>query len=221
MFLYVLCKVVFCGIFKTVRFSFAFILRKSEDMKKAFLVFSFLFALVGCASAPKPAQVSDDSQTYSVNPPDTEEVMKLKGSLSEAQTLYYACQAQLANYSAPKKTDSTCSPFSNRSALAARYTVRFKTGKSAFTPPETMLDSLSLLKTAKRIEIYGRTDSEKDTQADRKVSLARALDAREWLIDKGVPQNIIVLSATSFGDFETTDETKFGDNRRVDILVFK
>jgi outer membrane protein OmpA-like peptidoglycan-associated protein len=72
-----------------------------------------------------------------------------------------------------------------------------------------------------QIEIRGRTDSNKDDGANRKIAYERAAKAKRFLIANGIPAKRIHVTYLSSGGFIADNNTNEGKakNRRVEIEV--
>ncbi|MDQ1829835.1 OmpA family protein [Massilia scottii] len=98
--------------------------------------------------------------------------------------------------------------------LAHRY------GKSAFSPTAGFQDSLlKAARSSARVVIRGRTDSGVEDDANRRVAMGRAVKARAFLIENGIPAAKIQISYLASGGFLVPNETEAGkaQNRRVEI----
>lgn len=98
--------------------------------------------------------------------------------------------------------------------------VNFASGSSDFVvTPETAKVILKAAANANNINLRGRTDSRISTAIDKKLSVNRALAARDFLIKNGVDDNKIRVFYLSKGDFivpSVNAQTK-ALNRRVEI----
>ena len=81
---------------------------------------------------------------------------------------------------------------------------------------------LSVARKSDRIDIRGRTDAVADNAVDRSIAQRRALCARAFLIDNGIPAAKIHLSFLAAGDRVASNATPQGRamNRRVEIETF-
>lgn len=80
---------------------------------------------------------------------------------------------------------------------------------------------IAAAKVAYLINIRGRTDSYRSNKYQRQIALKRAIIARDYLIDNGVPPGIINVYAKSKGDFVAPNNAAAGRtlNRRVEIEI--
>lgn len=104
----------------------------------------------------------------------------------------------------------------------ARLTIYFPPNGTAFKPDPGVLKQLdSFLPVAERIDVIARTDADKPSSADEAVALKRALNAREYLIRRGVAPSMIYVQYASAVDFAGDNSTAFGrsQNRRVELAI--
>jgi len=96
----------------------------------------------------------------------------------------------------------------------------FAWNSTEFKPtPQQMFRLRQLFAVADRIEIRGRTDGYGDPVADKHVAKQRAMSAKRYLIDHGVPGELISINYVAGGDFVGDNASIAGrrKNRRVDI----
>lgn len=101
--------------------------------------------------------------------------------------------------------------------------VTFPFASTKFSPDaETALQLRQLFAVADRIEVRGRTDGQGNPIANQKTARRRAEAAKRYLLDRGVPSNIISINYQSAGDYVADDHRRSGrnQNRRVEIEFF-
>lgn len=102
--------------------------------------------------------------------------------------------------------------------------VNFAYGNSNFRPAYEMEDVLiPAAIQARKINLYGRTDSKVGGGANLKIARARVLAVRDYLIKNGVDANKINISSLAAGDFVAPSSTSSGRalNRRVAIELIE
>ncbi|MDQ1815795.1 OmpA family protein [Massilia sp. CCM 9210] len=105
-----------------------------------------------------------------------------------------------------------------KQAIVFRMAHRY--GKSAFSPTAGFQESLlKAARSSSRIVIRGRTDSAMEDDANRRVAMGRAVKARAFLIESGIPATKIQISYQAAGGFLVANDTEAGraQNRRVEI----
>ncbi|WP_440569500.1 OmpA family protein [Stenotrophomonas sp. STK17_22] len=103
-----------------------------------------------------------------------------------------------------------------------RLTIYFPPNGTEFKPdPGTLKQLDSSLPVAQRVDVVARTDADKPSAADEAVALKRALNAREYLIRRGVAASMIYIQYASAVDFAGDNSTAFGrsQNRRVELVI--
>ncbi len=96
--------------------------------------------------------------------------------------------------------------------------VPFSFGSSKFEPTaEQKVRILQLIAVADRVDVRGRTDGKKVTEADSKMARLRAEAAKRYLLDRGMPSNLISVNYQAAGDYIADNEQSGGANRRVEI----
>jgi outer membrane protein OmpA-like peptidoglycan-associated protein len=106
------------------------------------------------------------------------------------------------------------------SAAAALIRVSFPTGSTQFKPSKHIeLQIIESAKDAEIINIRGYTDSRIPGPADPKISLGRALAAKNFFVNKGIEDSKIKVSSVPAGDFLAPNNFSKGRalNRRVEI----
>ena len=101
--------------------------------------------------------------------------------------------------------------------------VPFDYGSDKFLP--TMRQRLylkQLLAVADRVEVRGRTDGRGNKKTDERMAHQRAESAKRYLLDRGVPGNIIAVNYQAAGDYIADNESIDGRNmnRRVEIEFY-
>lgn len=92
--------------------------------------------------------------------------------------------------------------------------------KTSFEPSDKFKEALvAAARSGKRIEIRGRTDSDKGTEVNRRIAIERATQARLFLVKNGIHPSKVHISALASGGFVTDNSTAAGKarNRRVEI----
>lgn len=92
--------------------------------------------------------------------------------------------------------------------------------KTAFKPSDSLREALlQAARNCEHIEIRGRTDADKDSQADREIALDRALQARLYLVKNGIHPRKIRVQFMPYGGFFADNSTPEGKakNRRVEV----
>ncbi len=98
--------------------------------------------------------------------------------------------------------------------------VHFPFGSTVFKPEYDLADTLtSSALQAKRITLFGRTDSRVADAINKKIARGRALHVRHYLIQQGVSAEKIKTFSRASGDFIMPSNTPAGQslNRRVTI----
>lgn len=97
--------------------------------------------------------------------------------------------------------------------------VNFEFNSAVFSPTSNDKELLKDATTAHSIVIRGRTDSEKWDAGSEKIALARAINARNYLVKQGVPVSKMRVFYLSHGNFLVKNDTEAGRklNRRVEI----
>jgi outer membrane protein OmpA-like peptidoglycan-associated protein len=101
--------------------------------------------------------------------------------------------------------------------------VHFKHKSATFMPTQEDEQTLADAPNAALITINGRTSTPRASYKDEKLSLARAVAARRYLIDHGVSPLKIAINYVSAADYIVEDFTPEAqkENRRVEIeLVY-
>lgn len=98
--------------------------------------------------------------------------------------------------------------------------VYFPSGSTAFIPGASMRNLLvPAAKQAKKINLYGRTDSKVADEINDAIARGRAQSVRDFLVKHGVPANKIVVSSLAAGNFIAPSGSEEGRalNRRVTL----
>ena len=93
-------------------------------------------------------------------------------------------------------------------------------GKAEFSPSAAFQgELLNRARESARIDVRGRTDARADNAGDRSIAQRRALCARAFLIDNGIPARKIHVSFLAAGDRLASNATPQGRafNRRIEI----
>jgi len=107
-------------------------------------------------------------------------------------------------------------------AATATIRVSFPTSSTSFRP-EAEISTVLIAsgKAADRINIRGRTDARVAGPADPRIALGRAMMARKFLINQGIPPDKIRVFYKADGSFSAPNITQEGRtmNRRVEIEI--
>lgn len=191
-------------------------------MKPAPTLLITLF-LAGCASAlPSPGKsgrqpINTGAQVISAAFPVARQAKSTAFSAPVTPRPALPAQIYQATSTAPQAVSAE--PMMR---AGARLTIYFPPNGTAFKPDPGVLKQLdSLLPVAERIDVIARTDADKPSVADEAVALKRALNAREYLIRRGVAPSMIYVQYASAVDFAGDNSTAFGrsQNRRVELAI--
>lgn len=176
---------------------------------------------------PELAQTADVMTVASLDKPGDEDVLALiklcESQLSEVRRLLDKSSLN------PKATGQELFETQQRideiearmlTAAAAIVKVSFPTGGTAFRPsPEVAQILIASAKSADSINLRGHTDSHVAGPADSRIALARAMAARNFLVNQGISPEKIKVFSRADGDFAAPSVTKEGKamNRRVEI----
>lgn len=101
--------------------------------------------------------------------------------------------------------------------------VPFKFASTLFSPtPQQQSQIQQLSAVADRIEVRGRTDGKGLKGPDERVARLRAEAAKRYLLDRGLPSNIIAVSYQAAGDYIADNHRSAGRgmNRRVELEFY-
>lgn len=101
--------------------------------------------------------------------------------------------------------------------------VTFPFASTEFSPDiDTRWKLRQLLAVADRVEIRGRTDGKGSPVANQRTAFRRAEAAKRYLLDRGVPSNIMAINYQAAGDYIADDYRTAGrnQNRRVEIEFY-
>ena len=163
-------------------------------------------SLAGCSSAPKPPNVRGWHRV-AVNMP------------ADVQAL------QLQVFPDPPAAPQTVYQPAVQPPYSRTVTVHFPYNNTTFRPTtgqEAQLRGL-LREGYRRVEVRGRTDAVRQSPGDQYVAAGRASAARSWLIQNGVPAEVIEVNYASAADpiGGSTYSSGRALNRRVDIEVIR
>jgi outer membrane protein OmpA-like peptidoglycan-associated protein len=186
------------------------------------ILLSLVFLLAACAP-PKP-QTVNGSNKQPINTPETAETIALRAKLAQTEAKLREEQARPVVEIPPVVVQPVPPPAPP--APPAPQMVRYHfpvNGTKIEISPDESEHLLELLKTARRIEVRGRTDGQHPSAADEKIALERALAAKRYLVGQGVSPAIISLNYLSAGDFIADNFSNDGksENRRVDIEIYQ
>ncbi|QYY27511.1 OmpA family protein [Diaphorobacter sp. MNS-0] len=166
------------------------------------------------------------AQVSALRASETESAAKLaatEAELERAKKELAQVQAQLAQRDADTEAiNRQLDVIETRiNGLAAKLVrVPFGFDSTAFKPSALMSAWLiPAAQKAQQVNIIGHTDAIGTTTANQKIATGRALAARAYLVQNGVPANKIRVSGKASGDFIADNTTEAGraKNRRVDI----
>lgn len=176
------------------------------------------------------ARTTEENANYRERTALTRQVEALNRQMAEMK-LYMMAVAADAQNSPPKARPvsqqgrAPAVAISNAETMEVRdqaivFRVAHPFAQTAFHPSDSLQESLvRAARDSKRIEIRGRTDSNVDDDANRKIALERALKARLFLVKHGVHPSKIRVSYLASGGFLVDNSTEDGKarNRRVEI----
>lgn len=112
--------------------------------------------------------------------------------------------------------------YSDGLPIMAGMSVTFADNSSVFSPTREQMVLLTDALNAKLVIVKGRTSTAVASPKDEALALARAVSARNWLINFGVSPLKIYLNYLSAGDHLEDNSTKEGRalNQRVDIEAY-
>ena len=169
-------------------------------MYKLLILSCIASVLIGCSTPPKPPTV-DGTERHAIN------------SESVSQSL-----SKIANQPKAVKKNIIFEPESRT------VSIHFPFNGTKFKPTNQEINQLlNYLKNVSRVSVRGRTDNKEQNEVDEKIALKRALAAKRYLIDRGIPSIIISVNYVSAGDYVADNYSKHGrpKNRRVDIEIFR
>lgn len=148
----------------------------------------------------------------------------LESSAHELAVIRSDLESRDLSYDEIKQTTARVNEIEQNMAIAASKVMRvnFDFNSVVFRPsPELEPVLLASAKSASAINVRGRTDSEVSDLGNYKIALGRALSAREYLINHGIPSTIIKVFSLSSGAFIADNNTEEGKklNRRVEIEI--
>jgi len=179
-------------------------------MKKLATLLCMAF-LAACTSPPKPPTVSG-AQRQPINDTATTEMLALRVELSTVQEKLNHQATPSVVFAAPRAPTSHI------------ISVYFPYNQAIFQPTtEQAANLLALLNgNIQHIQVRGRTDGNSPNAADESIALQRAIAAKNWLIEQGVPALKVSVNYVSAGDYIASNHVETGRarNRRVDIEIF-
>ena len=107
--------------------------------------------------------------------------------------------------------------------VSATVVIVFPENSSTFKPNDVETERLAEARTAALVTIRGRTGAGTPTAKDETLALARAIAARNWLVNHGVSPLKIVVNYASAADYAADNSTPEGrrENQRVEVeLVY-
>ena len=153
------------------------------------------------------------------------EILKLKTYVIQLSTIASPPASQAAesirSEERPKQPTAAMSTESSEvrdGAVVFRVMQPF--GKAEFSPSAAFQgELLNRARESARIDVRGRTDARADNAGDRSIAQRRALCARAFLIDNGIPARKIHVSFLAAGDRLASNATPQGRafNRRIEI----
>ena len=165
-----------------------------------------ILLLTSCSSAPLPPTV-DGSNKQIIN----------NAELKEHIARRFAFKNQIQQQIDPVVSESIIFP----SSKIIRIYFPFNSAKFKFNSAQSR-SLLSSITGAQRIDIRGRTDGQRPSNADERIALNRALAVQRYLIEQDVAPDIMSINYLSAGDYIGDNTSKLGRsmNRRVDIEIF-
>jgi len=167
--------------------------------------------LAACSTPPKPPTVSG-TQRQPINDTTTAEMLALRAELSAVQEKRHHQATPAVVLAAPKVPTSHI------------ISVYFPYNQAIFQPTAGQTaDLLSLLSgNIRHVQVRGRTDGNRPSAADESIALQRAIAAKNWLVEQGVPSLKVSVNYVSAGDYVADNHVDAGraKNRRVDIEIF-
>jgi outer membrane protein OmpA-like peptidoglycan-associated protein len=159
--------------------------------------------LAACSTPPKPQTVDGTNRT-AVNDAETASVLSLRADLAETKP-------------------AVVHPAPPPAPVSHTVTVHFPFNSAHLQPTAAQeAELLPLLANVRRIEVRGRTDTERPSAGDERIALKRAQAAMNYLVARGVPATKVSVNYLSGGDHVAEGGTAVGraQNRRVEIEVF-
>lgn len=179
----------------------------------------------GPAAAPSPAPQATASQ------PADPEILAARGALQLARQEIADLRVQLAKARAAQAPGTEAATIQGRiarlealsgEANAVIVRVEFGRGSIDFQPSDEVADALvKAAKEASHVTLRAFTDARLADESNKRIALARALTARRFLINAGVPAKKIRAFYQSAGGFIADNATPEGraKNRRVEIQI--
>lgn len=172
-------------------------------------------ALAACSSPPKPPTVSGNDRS-TVNSAETIEALGLRTDLARARDRVRELESR------PIPT-AVLAPVPLPRPKSETITFYYPFNKADFRPTLAQETALaSLLASARRVEIRGRTDGPRPSPADERIAFLRAQGAMNYVVSRGMPATRVTVNYVSGSDYIGINDTTLGrmQNRRVEIEVF-
>lgn len=179
----------------------------------------------GPAATPSPAPQATASQ------PVDPEILAARGALQLARQEIADLRVQLAQARAAQAPGPEAAAIQGRIARlealsgeadAVIVRVEFGRGSIDFQPSDAVAETLvKAAKEASHVTLRSYTDARVSDESNKRIALARALTARRFLINAGVPAKKIRAFYQSAGGFIADNSTPDGraKNRRVEIQI--
>lgn len=188
-------------------------------------------SLAACSWGPPQPEKVDGAERHDFNTPTaadayTSFAQKSKDAVAVKQRMRFLAAVERATKPAndverrslaARQVASQVIEANGRNAV---YRFTFAFNNATLDVPALVSRSLVNAATkATRIEVRGRTDAIRDTHADKRIALARAVAAKDFLVENGIDASKIVVSSLASGGFRTENISDGGraQNRRVEI----
>lgn len=162
-----------------------------------------------------------DLSTAAVTPADAgDELQATRAALKLAEKQIAELRAELERMKARNAGRKDRVPRMAEDPTTTVFRIEFGFARSDFVPGDEMARVLlPAAKAAHRVNLRGFTDSMVLSEENKRLALARALSARQYLTAQGVDPNKVRVFYNSAGGFVADNTTPEGQakNRRVDI----
>ena len=191
---------------------------------KMFIAILVSISLASCATSKYPPQPSGPSKP--VNSLQTAEMLAHEAGLvvvgvesNKPEVKQQLLQTQLFR----ARTRDEFALVQGAQLVERTVYVPFDFASDEFKPTvEQRYQLRQLLAVADRVEVRGRTDGRGNTRADERMAHRRAEAAKRYLLNRGVPGNIIAVNYQAAGDYIADNEQVKGRsmNRRVEVEFY-
>lgn len=160
-----------------------------------------------------------------------EQTLVLRGSVESREVagqMIAELKEKLPNFKFIDKLSVIAAPITDASKVqcggnSLALAIRFDTGSAALQGNDTALLDAAAPCIKETFEIQGHTDSEGEYQMNMALSQDRANSVRDYLVSKGVAENLLVTRA--FGETQpiASNQSEFGRslNRRIELVSLK